>query len=148
MPNLKFRSQRFSIFETINSSVGNQIVGFNSPFQRKKRVCNIALLKKNKDTYQFSLDGGQICSTCWKNVSFFIRKVSKSLSIIVFKEYCVCLILLIFIFIKFCKIFYFRGLYATPGYWAIDQLVFSIGAIRGLTRSSKIRSRQWQSLFY
>ena len=45
--------------------------------------------------------------------------------------------LLIFILIKVCKIFCCLRIYITPGYWAIDQLVFSIGAIPGLNRSSK-----------
>ena len=56
--------------------------------------------------------------------------------------------LLIFILIKFCKIFCCLRLHITHGCWAIDQLVFSIGAIRGLTCSSKIPSKHWQVLFY
>ena len=69
----------------------------------------------------------------------FIKKVNKSLSIMVFKEYCACCMLLIFVLIKFCKIFCCLRLYITPGYWAIDQLVFSIAVIRGLTGSRNIR---------
>ena len=35
-----------------------------------------------------------------------------------------------------------------PSYWAIDQLVFSVGAIRGLTRSSKIRFKVQGSRYF
>ena len=35
----------------------------------------------------------------------------------------------------------------TPCYWAIDQLVFSFGAMRSLTCSNKIKSRHSQVLF-
>ena len=31
------------IFDKVNTYVGNQIVGFNSPFKIKTRVCNIVL---------------------------------------------------------------------------------------------------------
>ena len=46
-----------------------------------------------------------------------------------FSKYCVCWMLLIFILVKFSKIFCCLRLCVTPGYWAIDQLFFSIGAI-------------------
>ena len=68
-----------------------------------------------------------------------MKKVNKSLSIIIFEESCACWMLLIFILIKFCKIFCCLRLYITRGYRVIDQLVFSIAAIPGLTRSWKIK---------
>ena len=62
----------------------------------------------------------------------FSKKIQKSLSIIVFKGYCVCWVLLKFISIKFCQecLFSCLRLYITPGYWTTDQLLllfFSFG---------------------
>ena len=67
---------------------------------------------------------------------------------IVFKEYCLCWILLTFILITFCKIFCCLRLYITPGYWSIDQLVFSMGVIRYLTRSNQIRFKVQGSRYF
>ena len=38
-----FAPRGVCILEKVNTSVGNQIVGFNLPFKRKARVSNIAL---------------------------------------------------------------------------------------------------------
>ena len=82
------------------------------------------LVKKKTDMCWFYLQGGQICSIFYKSPLFFLIKIHKSLSIIVFKEYCFCWMFLKFILIKFCKIFCCLRLYITPSYWTIDQLVF------------------------
>ena len=76
-------------------------------------------------------------------VNCFLLKIHESLLIVDFKQYFVCWMFLKFIVIKFCKIFCcLRQNQYHPQFlinWSIS--LFSIGAISGLTHTSKIRSR-------
>ena len=42
-PLYNFVTRGVCVFQKVNTSVGNKIVGFNSPFKRKTPVCNIAM---------------------------------------------------------------------------------------------------------
>ena len=92
------------IIEKGNTTVGNQIVGFNLPFKSKARYAISHCKRKTKTHSSFNQTRVRF-EVYFKKVNcFFYGKICKSLSIIAFTGYCICSMILIFILIKFSKI--------------------------------------------
>ena len=103
------------IFEKVNITVGNQTVGFNSPLKETNGYA-ISPCKRKTKIHATFIQTGVKFALCFIKVYYFLQKyVYVSLPIILFKRYCVSWILLIFILIKFCKMFCCVRFYITSG---------------------------------